>query len=299
MISGTIFENHRTLSAQPLEAFYISVSHFDALSVGLNCAVGVDLMRPDDRDAVAESAARTSAAIPTPACPTAMGGFKGDRDHTVAALGEFARNGWLNIVGGCCGTTPDWIHGIAEAVKDVPPRKLPDLPDWSCYSGTEPLVVRPETNFVMIGERTNITGSQQVRPAHQGRQFRRGPGRGPRAGGERRQHHRRQHGRRPDRRRGGDDALPQPRRRRAGHRQGPGHDRQLEMVGHRGGAEVRPGQGHRQLDQPQRRRGKVPRTGPARQALRRRRGGDGVRRGGPGRRPPTARSRSPPAPTSC
>ena len=76
-------------------------------------------------------------------------------------LGEFARNGWLNIVGGCCGTTPEWIAAIAEAVEGVPPRQVPDLPHWSTYSGTEPLVVRPETNFVMIGERTNITGSKK------------------------------------------------------------------------------------------------------------------------------------------
>ena len=160
MISGTIFENHATLSAQPLEAFYISVSHFDALSVGLNCAVGVDLMRPEIE--TLSGICRTHVSCyPNAGLPDGMGGFKGDRDHTVAALGEFARNGWLNLVGGCCGTTPDWIHGIAEAVKNVPPRKLPDLPDWACYSGMEPLVVRPETNFVMIGERTNITGSKR------------------------------------------------------------------------------------------------------------------------------------------
>ncbi len=160
MISGTIFDNHRTLSAQPVEAFYISVSHFDALSVGLNCAVGVDLMRPEIETLPAICRTRISC-YPNAGLPDGFGGFKGDRDHTAAALGEFARNGWLNFVGGCCGTMPDWIHAIAEAVKDVPPRKIPDLPDWSCYSGTEALVVRPETNFVMIGERTNITGSKR------------------------------------------------------------------------------------------------------------------------------------------
>ncbi len=196
MISGTIFDNHRTLSAQPVEAFYISVSHFDALSVGLNCAVGVDLMRPEIETLSGVCRTRISC-YPNAGLPDGFGGFKGDRDHTAAALGEFARNGWLNFVGGCCGTMPDWIHAIAEAVKDVPPRKIPDLPDWSCYSGTEALVVRPETNFVMIGERTNITGSKQLRPAHQGGQLRGGAEGGPRAGRERRQHHRREHGRRP------------------------------------------------------------------------------------------------------
>src|SRR6202030_2424305 len=75
--------------------------------------------------------------------------------------GEFARNGWVNIVGGCCGTTPEWIAAIAREVKGVPPRRLPEVPPWSWYSGTEPLVVRPESNFIMIGERTNITGSRK------------------------------------------------------------------------------------------------------------------------------------------
>ncbi len=93
--------------------------------------------------------------------PDGFGGFLGDRDRTAALMGEFARNGWLNIVGGCCGTRPDWIEAIGRAVEGVPPRKIPDLPRWSTYSGMEPLVVRPETNFVMIGERTNITGSKK------------------------------------------------------------------------------------------------------------------------------------------
>src|SRR5262245_34786438 len=90
-----------------------------------------------------------------------MGGFTGDRDHTAAMLGEFARNGWVNIVGGCCGTTPEWIAAIGHAVEGVAPRKIPDLPGWSYFSGNEVLTVRPETNFVMIGERTNITGSRK------------------------------------------------------------------------------------------------------------------------------------------
>jgi 5-methyltetrahydrofolate--homocysteine methyltransferase len=160
MISGTIFPGGKTLSQQSVEAFTISVSHFDALSVGLNCAVGVDLMRPEIETLSGICRTRVSC-HPNAGLPDGMGGFKGDRDHTVAALGEFARNGWLNLVGGCCGTTPEWIHGIAEAVKDVPPRTLPSLPDWSCYSGMDALVIRPETNFIMVGERTNITGSKR------------------------------------------------------------------------------------------------------------------------------------------
>jgi 5-methyltetrahydrofolate--homocysteine methyltransferase len=160
MISGTIFEGGRTLSMQPVEAFYISVSHFDALSVGLNCAVGVDLMRPEIETLAGICCTRVSC-HPNAGLPDGFGGFKGTLEHTAEGLADLARNGWLNLVGGCCGTTPAWIHAIAEAVKDVPPRRLPDLPRWSCYSGNEALVIRPDTNFVMIGERTNITGSKK------------------------------------------------------------------------------------------------------------------------------------------
>jgi 5-methyltetrahydrofolate--homocysteine methyltransferase len=160
MISGTIFDNHRTLSAQPVDSFYYSVSHFDSLSVGLNCAVGVDQMRASIE--TLSSICRTGVSCyPNAGMPDGFGGFLGDKDHTAKVLGEFARNGWLNLVGGCCGTTPEWIAAIAKQVEGVPPRKLPDLPGYSTYSGMEPLVIRPETNFVMVGERTNITGSKR------------------------------------------------------------------------------------------------------------------------------------------
>src|SRR5262249_40668392 len=111
MISGTIFDNGRTLSMQPVEAFYYSVSHFDALSVGLNCAVGVDLMR-GSIEALASICRSFVSCYPNAGMPDGFGGFHGDRDHTAATLGEWARNGWLNIVGGCCGTRPDWIAAI-------------------------------------------------------------------------------------------------------------------------------------------------------------------------------------------
>ncbi|MGC8641664.1 MAG: methionine synthase [Isosphaeraceae bacterium] len=160
MISGTIFENHRTLSAQPIEAFYYSIAHFDALSVGLNCAVGVEQMR-DSLESLAAICRTRISCYPNAGMPDGFGGFLGDKDHTARTLGEFARNGWLNLVGGCCGTTPEWITAIAKAVEGVPPRQVPDLPRWSTYSGMDPLVIRPDTNFVMIGERTNITGSKK------------------------------------------------------------------------------------------------------------------------------------------
>ena len=160
MISGTIFDNHRTLSAQPVDAFYYSVSHFDSLSVGLNCAVGVDQMRASIETLSGLCRSGVSC-YPNAGMPDGFGGFLGDKDHTAKVLGEFARNGWLNLVGGCCGTTPEWIAAIAEAVEGVPPRPIPGSSGLATYSGMDPLVVRPESNFIMVGERTNITGSKK------------------------------------------------------------------------------------------------------------------------------------------
>ena len=160
MISGTIFDTGRTLSAQTVEAFYNSISHFDALSVGLNCAIGVDLMR-GPLESLRRSPEPASAATPTPACPTASGDSWATATRPRPPSASSPANGWLNIVGGCCGTTPDWIAAIARAVEGVAPRKVPEGPSYSCFSGTEPLVIRPETNFIMIGERTNITGSKR------------------------------------------------------------------------------------------------------------------------------------------
>jgi len=160
MISGTIFEGGRTLSMQSVEAFWISVAHFDALSVGLNCALGVDQIRPY-LETLAGVARIPVSCYPNAGMPDGFGGFKGDPEHMAATMAEFARNGWVNLVGGCCGTTAKWIHGIAEGVKGVRPRPRPAGPDWSSYSGTEALTIRPETNFIMIGERTNITGSRR------------------------------------------------------------------------------------------------------------------------------------------
>jgi len=129
MISGTIFDNHRTLSAQPVEAFYYSVSHFDSLSVGLNCAVGVDQMRASI-EALSAICKSGVSCYPNAGMPDGFGGFLGDKNHTAKLLGEFARNGWLNLVGGCCGTTPEWIAAIAKEVEGVPPRKLPESSAW-------------------------------------------------------------------------------------------------------------------------------------------------------------------------
>jgi 5-methyltetrahydrofolate--homocysteine methyltransferase len=160
MISGTIFEGGRTLSAQSLEAFWIAVSQFDMFSVGINCALGVDQIRPYI-EALSQLTSKPVSCYPNAGMPDGFGGFQGTPEHMAKMLGEFARNGWLNLVGGCCGTTPEWIRAITQAVEGVPPRRAPVIPAWSSYSGTEALVIRPESNFIMIGERTNITGSKR------------------------------------------------------------------------------------------------------------------------------------------
>jgi 5-methyltetrahydrofolate--homocysteine methyltransferase len=160
LISGTIFEGGRTLSAQSLEAFWIAVSQFNMFSVGINCALGVDQIRPYI-EALSQLTSKPVSCYPNAGMPDGFGGFQGTPEHMAKMLGEFARNGWLNLVGGCCGTTPEWIRAIAHAVQDVPPRRAPKVPTWSSYSGTEALVIRPESNFIMVGERTNITGSKR------------------------------------------------------------------------------------------------------------------------------------------
>lgn len=161
MISVALDRFGRTLlTAQSVEAFWIAVSHFDMLSVGINCAVGVDQMRPFVEE-LAHIAPVYTSCYPNAGMPDELGGFPDGPEHMAKALREFAANGWLNMVGGCCGTTPRHIRAIAEAVSDVPPRSLPSVPAWSSYSGDEALRIRPDSNFIMIGERTNITGSRR------------------------------------------------------------------------------------------------------------------------------------------
>ena len=205
--------------------------------------------------------ARSSAATRTRGCPTRSAGY----DETPARHGGGPRAssplaGLVNLVGGCCGTTPAHVAAIAARRGGrCAPRPLPEsLPRLTRYAGLEPLTLRPDSNFQMIGERTNVTGSPRFRRLIKAERLRAGRRRRPRAGARRRQHHRREHGRGHARLRAGDDPLPQPDRHRARDRPPPGHDRQLALVGPRGRAEVRPGQADRQLDQPQGRRGGVP-----------------------------------------
>ena len=159
MVSVTITDRSgRTLSGQTVEAFWNSMSHMPLLSVGINCALGAKQMRPYI-DELSQIAPVPISCYPNAGLPNAFGGFDETPDIMATDLREFAANGWLNIVGGCCGTTPAHISAIADAVHGLPPRRLATPEPFTRLSGLEPLTIRPETNFVNIGERTNVTGS--------------------------------------------------------------------------------------------------------------------------------------------
>ncbi|MGD9854098.1 MAG: methionine synthase, partial [Planctomycetaceae bacterium] len=160
IVSGTIFDGGRTLTAQTVEAFYTSVSHFPMLALGLNCSLGPKQMRPYV-EALSNIAPLPIICYPNAGLPDGMGGFDSNPSEFTDYILDFARQGWVNIVGGCCGTTPEYIHKIADAVACFQPRAIPDLPHVSAYSGLERYELRPESTFFMIGERTNVTGSRK------------------------------------------------------------------------------------------------------------------------------------------
>jgi 5-methyltetrahydrofolate--homocysteine methyltransferase len=160
MGSFTVFEGGRTLSAQTVEACWNSISHVDLLSVGINCALGPDKLRPYIEE-LSRIAPVFVSCYPNAGLPNAFGGFDETPEMMAETLGEFAASGWLNIVGGCCGTTPDHIRAIADTVAGCTPRRRPRIEPLTRLSGLEPLTLRPESNFIMIGERTNVTGSKR------------------------------------------------------------------------------------------------------------------------------------------
>jgi 5-methyltetrahydrofolate--homocysteine methyltransferase len=162
MISGTVVDlSGRTLSGQTTEAFWISVAHTkNLLSVGLNCALGAEQMRPYIQELSGIANVYTSL-YPNAGLPNEFGGYDETPDDMSKILDDYAKEGFLNIIGGCCGTTPEHIQHFAEIAKKYPPRKIPSVKTYLRLSGLEALTVRPETNFVNIGERTNITGSKK------------------------------------------------------------------------------------------------------------------------------------------
>ena len=158
MVSDTIFPGGRNLSAQTVEAFWVSVSHARPLSIGINCSLGATQMKPYLED-LQRIAPTYVSCYPNAGLPNAFGGFDETPAMMAKDLHEFAANGWLNIVGGCCGTTPAYVKAIAEAVAGLRPRAIPQLAPNTRLSGLEPLELRPDANFVNVGERTNVTGS--------------------------------------------------------------------------------------------------------------------------------------------
>lgn len=161
LISGTITDaSGRTLSGQTTEAFWISMQHADPLAIGLNCALGPK----DMRAYIAEMSRIASCYVicyPNAGLPNAFGEYDLNARDMAQFIKEFAQSGFLNIVGGCCGTTPEHIKAIAEAIQGLPPRAIPNSQHCPNFSGLEPLIIRENTNFINVGERTNVTGSKQ------------------------------------------------------------------------------------------------------------------------------------------
>jgi 5-methyltetrahydrofolate--homocysteine methyltransferase len=168
MISATLTDlSGRTLSGQTLDAFYVSVEHAKPFSVGLNCALGARQMRPYLAE-LARTVPGHVSCYPNAGLPNAFGQYDEAPEETAALIKDFAESGFVNIIGGCCGTTPDHIRAIARAVDGIPPRGVGNRepgagnrPHLTTLSGLEPLTIRPDSNFQMIGERTNVTGSKK------------------------------------------------------------------------------------------------------------------------------------------
>ncbi len=163
MLSGTITDaSGRTLTGQTTEAFYNSMRHIRPISFGLNCALGPAELRQyvAELSRIADCYVSTH---PNAGLPNAFGGYDLDAANMAGYISEWAQSGLLNIVGGCCGTTPDHIRAIAQAVADIPPRAIPDRPVACRLAGLEPLTIDENSLFVNVGERTNITGSARFK----------------------------------------------------------------------------------------------------------------------------------------
>jgi 5-methyltetrahydrofolate--homocysteine methyltransferase len=160
MVSGTFTDAGVTfVSSQSVEAFWNAISHFPVMSVGMNCALGPEKMRPFIKE-LAGIATVPISCYPNAGLPNEMGAYDLGPSAMADLVGEFAEQGWLNIIGGCCGTTPAHINAIANRVARMTPHREPEVPIFTRLSGTQPLTMRPETTFINIGERTNVTGSK-------------------------------------------------------------------------------------------------------------------------------------------
>jgi len=162
-VSGTITDlSGRTLTGQTPEAFWHSVRHANPFAIGLNCALGAKELRPYIAD-LASAADTLVSAHPNAGLPNEFGGYDETPETMAAMMGEFARSGLVNIVGGCCGTRPEHIKAFGEAIAGVKPRVIPEKPRYMRLSGLEPFTLTPDLNFINVGERTNITGSAKFR----------------------------------------------------------------------------------------------------------------------------------------
>jgi 5-methyltetrahydrofolate--homocysteine methyltransferase len=161
MVSGTITDaSGRTLSGQTTEAFLNSISHFDLLSIGFNCALGPIQMR-SYLEELSDKAPFFVSVYPNAGLPNQFGGYDEGPESMAEVLSEFIESGFVNIIGGCCGTTPDHIKRFSELVANLPPRTLPEREHITRLSGLEPLTINRESNFINIGERTNVAGSKK------------------------------------------------------------------------------------------------------------------------------------------
>ncbi|MBK5286679.1 MAG: methionine synthase [Bacteroidia bacterium] len=161
MVSGTVTDaSGRTLSGQTVEAFLNSISHVNLLSVGLNCALGAKEMRPYLEELSAKAPFFISC-YPNAGLPNQFGEYDETPETMCQQIDDFLASGFINIVGGCCGTTPEHIRHIADHAKKTPPRKIPSIEPYLRLSGMEAVTLRPDSNFMNVGERTNVTGSRK------------------------------------------------------------------------------------------------------------------------------------------
>ena len=161
MVSATFDKGGGTfVSGQSIEAFWNAVSHFPMLSVGMNCALGPDIMRPHLQELQRVASCYVSC-HPNAGLPNEMGQFDLSPADMAKMVGDYAEQGWLNIIGGCCGTSPAHIAAMVDQMKDLKPHKKTTISGRLQLSGTQPMELRPESNFLMIGERTNVTGSRK------------------------------------------------------------------------------------------------------------------------------------------
>ena len=283
MISGTITDRSgRLLSGQTPAAFWNSVKHAAPVTIGLNCALGAKEMRAHI-DEIGRVADTFVCAYPNAGLPNEFGYYDESPEFMAELLAEFADAGLVNVVGGCCGTTPEHIAAIAQAVAGKPPRANPGIAAPAAPVGAGELHAHAGNSLRQCRRAHQRHRLGQIPQADHRRRLRRGARHRARAGGKRRAGDRRQHGRRAARLRSRDGDLPQSDRRRARHRARAGDGRLVEILGDRGRLEMPARQAGGELDLDEGGRGRFHRARQDRAPLRRRGGGDGLRREGPGR----------------